>query len=142
MTNVKELHKVSKLHDLRLMYYEDLLSFKNLWAIFWNRQVLITPGKSFSIILDENVEANFFCMIFWAQNVSISTDQNVSILFASYRFAGIIEIVWHRKLCIKSWYISKSLWILLIFPSWSKLDLNFSDTPKSYTTLESQNDWY
>ena len=48
-------------------------------------------------------------------NVSIPQDQHVSILFVSNIHIENIRTVWHRKLCMKTWYSLRSLWILSIF---------------------------
>ena len=45
----------------------------------------------------------------------ISLDQNVSIVFVNNIYIGNIRAFWHRKLYIKTYYSSKSLWILIIF---------------------------
>ena len=66
---------------------------------------------------------DFSCMIFWAQNVLIPPDQNLSIpldqivliLLVSNINNGNIRTFWHRKLCMKTWYSSKSFWILSKF---------------------------
>ena len=42
------------------------------------------------------------CMIFLTQNVSITPDHNVLVLFVSNIYIGNSGTVWHRKLCIKT----------------------------------------
>ena len=54
--------------------------------------------------------ADFPCVIFWAQNVSIPPDQNFSIplsqnvliLFVSNIYNGNIQTFWHRELYMKT----------------------------------------
>ena len=52
------------------------------------------------------------------QNVLIPPYQNMSTLLVSNMYHGNIGTFLHIKLCIKSWYSSKSLWILMIFLAW------------------------
>ena len=66
---------------------------------------------------------NFSGVIFLNQGVlipqnrimSIPPGQNVLILFVNNTYIGNIRTVWHRKLYMKTWYSSKSLWIFSIF---------------------------
>ena len=51
-------------------------------------------------------------------NVSIPSDQNVSIVLVSNIYNRNIGTFRRRKFCMKSWYNSKSLWMLLIFLAW------------------------
>ena len=63
---------------------------------------------------------------FWVQTVLVpcilvtSRDQSVSIVFVNNTYIGNIRKVCHRKLYMKTWYSSKSLWILTcsIFFAW------------------------
>ena len=79
----------------------------------------------------------FLCQTVWItpdQNVSILSHKNLSILLVRNMCNRNIGTFWHRKLCMKSTYNSKFLWILPIFPMqffWPKCP----DTPSSYTTL-------
>ena len=63
---------------------------------FWDQIMLICADQSFSIPLN----------------------QNLLILLVSNICNGNIGTFWHRKLCLKTWYTSKSLWILPIFLVW------------------------
>ena len=56
-----------------------------------------------------------FLCDFWSQTVLILPDQNVWILLICNMCNRNIETFWHRKLCMKRWYGSKSLWILPLF---------------------------
>ena len=80
---------------------------------FWNTKVWYCS----------NIFMNFSYPVFWLQNVSIlpdqdvsiSADQNVSIHFVDNLYNVRIRVVWHRILYMKTWYSSKSFWILTIF---------------------------
>ena len=68
----------------------------------------------------------FFVCDFLRQTVSLPPDQNflipsdkyVSILLKSNIYNWNIGTFWRRKLCNKTWYSSRYLWILLIFLLW------------------------
>ena len=57
----------------------------------------------------------------WVQTVLLpcilvtSRDQSVSIVFVNNTYIGNIRKFCHRKLYTKTWYSSKSLWILTFF---------------------------
>ena len=69
---------------------------------------------------------DFSCIISWAENVLIlqdenlskPLDQNVLILLGSTTCYGNIRTFWPRKLCMKTWYSSKSLWFFSTFLVW------------------------
>ena len=50
--------------------------------------------------------------------VWIPPDQKVLTIFVRNMYDGNIGTFWHRKLYMKIWYSSKSLWIMLIFLVW------------------------
>ena len=74
---------------------------------------------------------DFSYMILWAQIIFIHLDLNFSkpldeklpILLATSIYQDILY-----KVCINTWYISKSLWILSIFLVWC-LGSKYFDTP-------------
>ena len=49
------------------------------------------------------------------KNFTIPSNQNLSILLVSNMYDWNIGTFWHKRLCSKTWYSSKPLWILLIF---------------------------
>ena len=55
---------------------------------------------------------------FRAKTVLISPDQNVSIVLVNNMYNWNREIFWHKKLCMKTWQSSKSLWIFSFFVVW------------------------
>ena len=75
-----------------LGHMKTLYSSKYLWILsiydFWAQNVLIPPD----------------------QNLSKSIDQNVLILFVSNIYNGDIKTFWPRKLWMKTWH-SSTLWI-------------------------------
>ena len=88
-------------------------------------------NKDFGIVCswkDDIVQKNFvniadFCWWFSILNcldtskpkyVDTPSDQNMLIVLLSNIYNGNIARFWHKKLCMKIWYSSKSLWILLI----------------------------
>ena len=89
----------------------------NIWDI-WRIGIIQKPLWNLSIFC-------FLCRTFWAQNVLIHPDQNLSIpldqmhrFFVSNICNGNISALWDRKSCTKSWYSSKSLRILSVFLVW------------------------
>ena len=67
------------------------------------------------------------------RNVSMLSDQNVSILIVSNMYYGNIGILWNKKFCMKSWYNSKLLWLLTIFFV-CFLGIKYLDISNSHTT--------
>ena len=75
-------------------YFENFVIFS--FMTFWAQNILIPPD----------------------QNVSIPLDQNVLVLLVSNTYNRNIQTFSYRKLCMKTWYSSKYLWILSIFLVW------------------------
>ena len=79
---------------------------------------------------------NYTWKLYIVQNVLIpfilliSLDQNVSILLVNNIYIENIRVFWHRKLYIKNWYSSKSLWIQIFFLFWFFVP-KYCTTPKS-----------
>lgn len=62
------------------------------------------------------------CSLLPDQNLLIPSHQNVLIFFKSNIYNGNIEIFWYRKLCMRTWYTSKSCeycWFFL-YDFWAK----------------------
>ena len=68
------------------------------------------------------------------QRLSIPFDQIVLTLLVIYIYNENIQTFWHRKLCVKTWYSSKSLLIFSIFLVWF-FDSKYCNTSQLYTTI-------
>ena len=89
--------------------YEDLVQFRNLCRFFlvWflgDKMFRYHQTKIWAIVLD--------------QNVLILDSSCKHIYIYIYIYNGNIRTFWHRKLCMKTWYNTKSLWILTFFLVW------------------------
>ena len=69
------------------------------------------------------------------QNMSMPLGQNPSILVISNIHSWNNGTFWHKKLCMKTWYSSKSLWMLSIFLGC------FLDPSCSYTSNSQASDF-
>ena len=86
-------------------------SYRKLYKKTWYSSKISMNFINFSgvIFLNQGV------LIPQNRNMSIPPGQNVLILFVNNTYIGNIRTVWHRKLYMKTWYSSKSLWIFSIF---------------------------
>ena len=97
-----------------------------IWSVWLNSWVFVYELSGFGFGFScSHLNYWFFLCDFWVQTVLIPPDQNVSIFLyqivpmhlVSNMYNGNIRIFWYRKSCIKTWYSSKPLW-LLIFLVW------------------------
>ena len=90
---------------------------------FWDRKLCLRTCHN-SVIFCKFCQ--FFCMTFCVQNFSIPSDQHFLHIVrpkwvdcaVNNIYNGNIRIFWHRKLCMKARYSSKSWWTLSIFLLW------------------------
>lgn len=107
----------------------------NLFNTWYSFKIFVNNSIFFSFLILVQIYQNRYLKIF-QQYLLIShvlwifLNQNFSILLVNNVYIENIRTVCHRKLYIKSWYSSKSLWVFSISLVWFGCAKCFS-TPKS-----------